>query len=151
MPQPQQRKYTLVIVRRVLTLTQAALTVVLLETSFVRFRKSMTLFNEERTSPLPFGWDPVAMVRTRGICEEAVWRRGSEEERRSMINRWFPGRLSPSWKDLSAHILHTDPALRCPHVVSLVYAQPASATFQPSHHTSLSATPTLKIPAPCQF
>lgn len=72
----KRRKGTLIIVRRILTEPKMALTGVMLEISFPRFRASIATFNEERASGR-FGL--ASMFETRSGRERKAWRAGCEE------------------------------------------------------------------------
>ena len=75
----QNRRYgTFIIVRRTLTEPNAAFAGVILEISFARFRASMAIFNDESVASRRFRrWGfALSMVKSRGRCEEGVWRGG---------------------------------------------------------------------------
>jgi len=71
----------LTIVSRTLTEPKTALAGVMLDISFARFRVSMVTFSVEMTPFRPFGrWEFVAIVESRGRCEEDAWNTGWKEE-----------------------------------------------------------------------
>ena len=71
----------MIVVRRFLAESSAALAGGMVEISSARLIASMAAFNEERALSRPFGrWDLVAMVETQGGCKKAVQRAGREEE-----------------------------------------------------------------------
>jgi len=74
-----RKEPTLIVLRRTLVQSKAALAGVMLETLLARLRASMTAFSEERVPS--FGrWDLVAMVETQGGREETVRRAAREQE-----------------------------------------------------------------------
>ena len=69
------RKFTRIIVRRMLAVPNAALAGIILETSFARFRASIATFSEEGTPSRPFGrWKLAVMGETQGSCKRAAQR-----------------------------------------------------------------------------
>ena len=65
-------------VRRMATEPKTALAGVILETSFARFRPSMAVVSEERTSS-DHPSDLSVMVEMQGGCEGEVWGEGESE------------------------------------------------------------------------
>jgi hypothetical protein len=79
----EERKHTLIMVRRALTVPKAALAGVMLEIFSARFMASMAAFNEETAFSRPFGrWDLVAMVEIQGSHEKAVRGAGGQNPNR---------------------------------------------------------------------
>ena len=62
------------ITRRTVTVAKTALAGVMLDIFSARLVASMAAFNEEIAPSLPFGWESMAMVETRGRWEKVVGR-----------------------------------------------------------------------------
>ena len=75
-----RKKRTLIIVRRALTVPNAALAGAMSTMSFARFMASMAIFNEERAPSRPFGCcESTSMAETGGRRGKADWHVGYEE------------------------------------------------------------------------
>ena len=74
-----KKEPTLIVFRRTLVESKAALAGAMLETFFARLRASMAAFSEKR-APSSDRWDLVAIVETQGSREETVRRAAREQE-----------------------------------------------------------------------
>ena len=78
--QKTRRRLTLIIVRITLTEPKTAVAGVILESSFARFKASMTTFSAEMVLSRSLGrWEPAFMVGTEGNCERAARREDCKE------------------------------------------------------------------------
>jgi len=76
-----RKEPTIIVLRRMLVESKAALAGVMLEILFARLRASMAAFNEERAPFCPLGrWSSVVMVETQGSSHEKAVRGAGREQ-----------------------------------------------------------------------